>query len=199
MKDPTGQQRVVHPPLVRAGLAALAVPAVLGMLAVPGLLLEAPSWPLVVLTIVGFPLVLLAGEDALAVGVVATTAAWVPIVGTIWWTVGRRVASGTVRDPAGFTWASWARKFARVAPLVLLAQTLTALAAPVVIPAVAIVLLLHRYSPTPSASRQQPAAADGAYGQHKQCPRCGEFIELGSTQCGWCDERLARKWHRSMP
>lgn len=201
MEDP-GDQRGGHPPLVRAGLAALLVPAVLGLTAVPGLVVEEPSWPLLVLTVVGFTFVFLAGEDGLAIGVLAAAAMWAPVVAAIWWTVGRRTAAGTARDPAGFSWAAWARRLARVAPLVLVAQTIGALVASAAIGplllAVALVLLLRRYLPGRSVPQHEFPEVD-AYEQHKQCPQCGEFIAPRSSRCRWCDETLEPQWHESMP
>lgn len=206
MEEPRGR-RVVHPPLMRTGLAALAVPAILGLLAVPGLLLEAPPWPLVVLMFVGFPLVLLAGEDGLAVGVMVTAAVWAPIVGVVWWTVGQHVASDMVKDPAGFTWAGWAGKFARVAPVVLVAQTMIALlfvgvlmttatttptvvAVGAVLSAVAIVLLLRRDVSAPSVSGP---SATGAYGRRKQCLGAGS----SSSSDRLSASGVTRVWLRS--
>lgn len=200
-------------PVARAGWSALAIPGTLGLLAIPALVLESPPLPLVALTFLGFPLVVLAGEDALATGLLPPALLWAPLVIAIWWTAGRRAARATAREPTGFAWPRWRRNFAILALVVLIWQTLGAFVLSAVvmmaatsafigIPVLAVVIAAGLWFVW---SRRTPRRGPGPVGrladleQRKQCPRCGEFIRTETATCEWCSAALPDDWHRTMP
>lgn len=200
-------------PVARAGLFALAIPAALGLLAIPALVVESPPLLLVALTFLGFPLVVLAGEDALAMGLLPAALLWAPIVIVIWWTAGRRAARATAREPVGFNWPRWRRNFAILALVVLIWQTLgafalsaavmtaatsTTIGLPVLAVVIAGMLWFLRSHRTPQrAPSRVGGLADLA--QRKQCPSCGEFIRTETVTCEWCAAELPDGWHHTMP
>jgi hypothetical protein len=110
----------------RAGFVALVVPTAFGVLAATALATE--SLPLALTALVGVPLLVLAGEDALAVGVLPVVLVWVPIAALVWSAAGRWAAALAFRAPGVFSWQAWAKQFALVAVLVLIVQFLAAFA-----------------------------------------------------------------------
>lgn len=208
-----GTRTAAASPVSLAGLLALVVPAVLGALAVPALVMESPPLLLVALTYVGFPFVVIAGEHGLATGLLSAAMLWAPIVAAIWWTAGRRAARATAQEPPGFTWARWRRNFAVLSVVVLLWQTpgafllvgvvmaaMTSLfiGIPVLVVVLAGVLWLSWSGRRSRLTRGWPGQLPDL-DQRKQCPRCGEFIRTEVDTCEWCDAELPAGWHHTMP
>lgn len=100
-----------------AGFLALLVPVILGVLAAAGVATQAPA--LVPFVLLGFPLVFLGAEDALATGPVPWALLWAAVAGAVWWFAGRWAARTAGNSAAGFTWRRWGRVLAVAALIVL--------------------------------------------------------------------------------
>ena len=119
------QLRTRPVPERKAALLALVVPAVLALLGTAGVALQ--FGPLLPFVFLGFPLIFLGSEDALATGHLLWIPVWAVIAATLWWFAGRWAARAAGTSPAGFTWSGWGRALGVAAMVILTCQIVLAM------------------------------------------------------------------------
>lgn len=104
----------------RAGVAALAVPAILGFLAAASFVFDLELFfPFVVL---GFPPALLVADDGSAAALLLAALAWAPVALAPWWWAGRWAARSAATTAGVFSWAAWLRTLTAPGLLILVSQ-----------------------------------------------------------------------------